>query len=45
MRLVIGRGQYRRVYELPCAEIVRRASPSDQRTFVEGVCNLLGITR
>ena len=43
MYLVIGRGRSRKVYEIPCADIVKRAGRDDVKQLVENVCAILNV--
>lgn len=44
MKLVIGRGKNRRVYEVPCANIISRADRKEVEALVDNVCEMVGIT-
>jgi hypothetical protein len=43
MKLVIGRGNRRRVYEIPCANIVNRGDAAQIKILVNNVCEMLNI--
>lgn len=45
MKLVFGRGNQRRVYEIPCANIVNRADDKMVKTLVDNVYEMLGLIR
>lgn len=48
MRIVIGRGNSRKVYELPNGTVFQKAmkdEPEMVRTAVDNVCRLVGVTR
>lgn len=47
MNIIIGRGNNRKTYELPCADIIKRADKNGEHLKVmalrDNVCALLGI--
>lgn len=48
MRIVIGRGNHRKVYELPHGTIFARSmkdEPEAVREVVDNVCRLVGVIR
>lgn len=48
MRLVIGRGNARKVYDLPHGTYFQRGmkdEPETVRTAIENICRLVGVTK
>ncbi len=48
MRLVIGRGKARKVYEFPTGAMAKKFAenePNEYNTILHNVCQLLGISR
>jgi hypothetical protein len=43
MNIVTGSGRHRKVFELPCATIVKRSPEGEQKEAASVVCSLLGI--
>lgn len=43
MTIVIGRGNSRKCYEVPCADIINRGNTADQKTLTNNVFRLLNI--
>jgi hypothetical protein len=43
MRIVIGTGKNRKIYDLVHGSIVRRSSETEQRAYIGNVQSLLGV--
>lgn len=43
MRLVIGRGKRRQVFDLPCADILNRADAVQRQQLISNVSAMLGL--
>lgn len=44
MNIVIGRGNSRKVYSIPCADVLRRVADTSAVTLLHtNLCSLLGI--
>lgn len=43
MKIVIGRGNQRKVYELPCANIIVRGNDTDVRILLANVRSMVGV--
>lgn len=43
MRIVLGRGNNRQAFILPCGQLIKRAEKGESDTLVSNVCSILGV--